>query len=165
MKSLKRLSLFLCIGALVLSACTKSSANPPDDAAMRVNSLNVYTNAQDLKLGVAVSITQTLNPINVKFVRLDYVNGHTPMKAFDSMTYQLSNNRSNWRDIKLTDYPYRGLMRVTITQDSMNTGLYTKDVLLTDSAGYIINLDTSRGVKSGQVGSCRVEDVVPKSHS
>jgi hypothetical protein len=116
------------------------------------------------KLGVELSGAYKKSPLTVEIVAYDYVNGHTPMTQAAYVSYDLTDINTNWWQDRInTMLPYEGAINVIVTSKG-SQDRYSKYILLTDSIGAIVNLDTTQKAIAGIVADCHLADVVPKLH-
>ena len=130
-------------------------------ANMRINTVQ-----NPLKLAVQISEYNQFEKMTVKLTKWDYNNGHTPMIITGTKTYNIRDIAINqfYMNRNYSDFSYTGAMQVDIYRDTTGALAYTRYMLLTDSTGWTVNLDTTATAQSGWVGQNKIIDVIPKSY-
>lgn len=175
------LGYFLVIISALLTSCQKSSElkNPQVEQIQQIQivardgtqpgsltseRINVVQNP--MQFAVQISEYNQFEKMIVKVTHWNYNNGHTPMIITNTKTYDITDSKPNqsYTNRNYTGFSYIGAMQVDIYRDTTQIPSYTRYVVLTDSVGWTINLDTAQVSQQGWVGQNRISDVVPKSY-
>jgi hypothetical protein len=167
----------LLMVTLMMIACQKSSeleppaqeqqttvvrdgTQPGSLSAQRINTVQ-----NPLQLAVQICGFRTFEPMTVKVIHWDYVNGHTPMVITGRDSFRITTNYPDvWVNRRFTGFTYTGKMQIEMWQDSLNLLKINETIMLTDSLGWTMNLDTTSVQHHGWVGQNRVTSIVPKSY-
>jgi hypothetical protein len=142
--------------AVLLTACQKDL----ETSTARTNSI---LTTQSMNLAVSVDFVKNPESVTVKVYRYDST--ATTLDLKDSLIYQIAPSANQFTRFRQnTSFMYEGTLRVKIVRDSTGQIPYDRWVTLTNRAGTVINNDTTSHAVSGYVGTCLVNDVVPKHY-
>lgn len=162
--TMKKILVCLIIGAS-LASCQKSNDVKEIKTTDKLSTINSGStiNVIETPLNLAISTRGAFNNdgFNVKVVRSDY--SGAVLLPVDSFQYAIPQSSLQWENKTNTGLLYRGAIHVVISNNA-GVNKFTKDVILSDSLGYVVNLDTALTSRPIIIGQSHLYDAMPKSY-